>query len=75
MVQNKTGESEVCKSLCVYLTTVMILNFWTDMFVQTEQTQIRLLLQAQSDQGFHYLLFQFHHLGILQHFLTSKFEF
>ena len=43
--------------------TVMILNFWTDRFGQTVQTQIRLLLEEQSDQGFHYLVLQLHRLG------------
>ena len=34
----------------------MILNFWTDRSGQTVQTQIRLLLEEQSDQGLHCLL-------------------
>ena len=42
--------------------TVMILSFWTDMPVQTVQTQIRLLLEEQSDQGLHYVPFRLHHL-------------
>ena len=33
----------------------MILSFWTDWSGQIVQTQIRLLLQEQSDQGLHYL--------------------
>ena len=36
--------------------TIMILNFWADRFGQTVQTQIRLLLEEQSDQGLHLLL-------------------
>ena len=36
---------------------VMILSFWTDMSGQTVQTQIRLLLEEQSDQGLHCLQF------------------
>ena len=36
----------------------MILNFRTDRSGQTVQTQIRLLLEEQSDQGLHFL--QFH---------------
>ena len=36
--------------------TVMILNFRTDKFGQTLQTQIRLLLEEQSDQGLHCFL-------------------
>ena len=39
--------------------TVMILNFRTDMSGQTVQTQIRLLLEEQSDQGLHCSLFHF----------------
>ena len=37
--------------------TVTILNFWTERSGQTVQTQIRLLLEEQSDQGLHCLLF------------------
>ena len=40
--------------------TLMILSFWTDMSEQAVQTQIRLLLEEQSDQGLHCLpFFQF----------------
>ena len=47
--------------------TVMILSFRTDRSGQTVQTQIRLLLekqsdQGQSDQGLHCLLFHSHFL-------------
>ena len=38
----------------------MILSFRTDRSGQTVQTQIRLLLEEQSDQGFHCLLFHRH---------------
>ena len=40
--------------------TVMILSFWTDRSGQTVQTQIRLLLEEQSDQGLRCLLFRSH---------------
>ena len=40
--------------------TLMFLSFWTDRFWQTVQTQIRLLLEEQSDQGLHCLLFNLH---------------
>ena len=40
--------------------TVMIQSFRTDRSGQTVQTQIRLLLQEQSDQGLHCLLFHLH---------------
>ena len=49
--------------LCLYLnfkTTVMIQSFRTFRSGQTVQTQIRLLLEEQSDQGLHCLLFHLH---------------
>ena len=42
------------------LGTVMTLSFRTDRSGQTVQTQIRLLLEEQSDQGLQCLLFQLH---------------
>ena len=45
--------------------TVMILRFRTDMPGQTVQTQIRLLLKEQSDQGLHCLPFRQHRLDSL----------
>ena len=45
--------------------TVVILSFWTDMPGQTVQTQIRLLLEEQSDQDLHCLQFHLHHLDSL----------
>ena len=49
-------------SLCCKLATVNVLKFWTPKFLtkcymQTVQTQIRLLLKEQSDQGLHCLPF------------------
>ena len=44
--------------------TVMILSFGTNSSRQTVQTQVRLLLEEQSDQGFHCLLFHGHLLRI-----------
>ena len=41
--------------------TVMTLRFQTNSSGQTVQTQIRLLLEEQSDQGLHWLLFNLHH--------------
>ena len=38
----------------------MILSFRTDRFGQIVQTQIRLLLEEQSDQGLHCLQFRLH---------------
>ena len=43
----------------------MILSLRTDRSGQTVQTQIRLLLEEQSDQGLHCLQFQLHLLGAL----------
>ena len=43
--------------------TVIILNFRTDRSGQTVQTQIRRLLEEQSDQGLHCLLFHLHLFG------------
>ena len=40
--------------------TLMILSFRTDMPGQTVQTQIRLLLEEQSDQDLHCLPFRLH---------------
>ena len=43
----------------------MILSFRTDRPGQTVQTQIRLLLEEQSDQGLHCLPFRLHRLDSL----------
>ena len=49
----------------------MIISFRTDMpgqtvqTMQTVQTQIRLFLEEQSDQGLHCLPFRRHHLDLL----------
>ena len=48
-----------------YSDTVMILSFRTDRPRQTVQTQIRLLLEEQSDQGLHCLPFRLHRLDSL----------
>ena len=45
--------------------TVMILSFRTDRSGQTVQTQIKLLLEEQSDQGLHCLPFRLHLLDSL----------
>ena len=50
---------------CLGGCTVMILRFRTDMPGQIVQTQIRLLLEEQSDQGLHCLLFRLHRLDSL----------
>ena len=47
------------------LYTVIFLSFRTDKSGQTVQTQIRLLLEEQSDQGLHCLPFRLHRLDSL----------
>ena len=54
---------------------VMTLSFRTDRYGQTVQTQIRLLLEEQSDQGLHCLLFHLHHFEKIPSGLASLFEF
>ena len=54
-----------CSDFRVITCTVMILSFRTAMPGQTVQTQIRLLLEEQSDQGLHCLLFRLQHLDSL----------
>ena len=54
--------------------TVMILTIWTNKSEPTAQTQIRLLLQEQSDQCLHYLPFCFHFLYALRYDKTTMFN-
>ena len=49
----------------LFIHTIMILSFRTDWSRQTVQTQIRLFLEEQSDQGLHWLQFRLHLLGAL----------
>ena len=53
----------------------MILSFRTDRAGQTVQTQIRLLLEEQSDQGLHCLLLQLHLFDEIPYGLASLFDF
>ena len=55
--------------------TVMILSFGTDWIGQIVQTQIRLLLEEQSDQGLHYFQYHLHPLDALLDGKTSLFQF
>ena len=55
--------------------TIMILSFPTDRSGQTVQTQIRLLLEEQSDQGLHCLLFHLHLFDEIPKGLASFLEF
>ena len=58
-----------------YQITVMILSFRTDMPGQTVQTQIRLLLEEQSDQGLYCLPFRLHRLDSLYYGRATEFKF
>ena len=53
----------------------MILSFRTERHMQTVQTQIRLLLEEQSDQGLHCLPFHLDLLDKWLHGMTFFFEF
>ena len=59
----------------VFIYTVMIQSFQTDWSWQTVQTQIRLLLEEQSDQGLHCLLVHLHIFDKTPSELASLFEF
>ena len=54
--------------------TVIILNIGTDRSEQTVQTQIRLLLMEQSDQGLLCLLFCLHLLNTILHCKIQLFQ-
>ena len=56
------------------LPTVIILNIGTDRSEQTVQTQIRLLLMEQSDQGLLCLLFCLHLLNTILHCKIQLFQ-
>ena len=53
----------------------MILSFRTDTSEQTLQTQIRLLLEEQSDQDLHCLPFHLHFFDTLLYGITVLFKF
>ena len=55
--------AQICRLVSAFafcMGTVMTLSFRKDRFRQTAQTQIRLLLEEQLDQGLHCLLFHLH---------------
>ena len=54
--------------------TVIILNIGTDRSEQTVQTQIRLLIKEQSDQGLLCLLFCLHLLNTILHCKIQLFQ-
>ena len=57
------------------ISTIMILSFRTDRSGQTVKTQIRLLIEEQSDQSLHCLLFYLHLFDKIPEGLASLFEF
>ena len=68
---------EFCDATYISLkVTVMTLSFRTDRSGQTVQTKIRLLLEEESDQALHCLLFHLHHFDkIYPQCLASLVEF
>ena len=61
---------------CLFkMITAMILSFRTDRSGQPVQTQIRLLLEEQSDQGLHCLLFPLHHFDKITKGLASLLKY
>ena len=69
--------AQICRLVSAFafcMGTVMTLSFRTDRSRQTVQTKIRLLLEEQSDQGLHCLLFNLHLFdNIVEH--TLRFGF
>ena len=55
--------------------TIMLLSFRTEKSGQTVQTQTRLLLEEQSDQDLHCLLFHLHLLAVFLCCKANLFEF
>ena len=73
---SKIPLTNVYLSMCkkIVLLTVIILNIGTDRSEQTVQTQIRLLLKEQSDQGLLCLLFCLHLLNTMLHCKIQMFQ-
>ena len=57
------------------LSTIMVISFQSGRSRQTVQTQIRLLLEEQSDQSLHCLQFHLHRFVEIPQDLASLFEF
>ena len=70
-----TAEADKVDIWWKFRDTVKILSFWTDMPGQTVQTQIRLLLEEQSDQVLHCLPFRLHCLASLLYGKATYFKF
>ena len=71
---NNKHNDDVKHGLCEKYRNV-ILSFLTDRSRQTVQTQIRLLLEEQSDQFLHFLLFHLHLSDKIPYGLAFLFEF
>ena len=67
-------QQEKSMTLLVMNVTVIILNIGTDRSEQTVETQIRLLLMEQSDQGLLCLLFCLHLLNTILHCKIQLFQ-
>ena len=74
-VRNDCKNMNACESLWIYCTTIIFLSFRTDRSGQTMQTQIRLLLEEQSDLGLHCLPFRLHRLDSLLYGRATYFKF
>ena len=72
---NKMFQSCLVLILALNESTIMILSFWTDWSGQIGQTQIRQLLEEQSGQGLHCLLFHLHLFDEIPLGLATLFEF
>ena len=66
------GDVFICCHMPWLRLIIKILNFRTDIFGAKPCRLIRRLLEEQSDQGLHCLLFHFHHLEVLHIGRTSK---
>ena len=66
--------NSLCRKPFILLNTIIILNIGTDRSEQTVETQIRLLLMEQSDQGLLCLLFCLHLLNTILHCKIQLFQ-
>ena len=72
--QNSCDESAGMLASSSNKATIMILNFRTDRSGQTVLTLNRLILEEQSDQGLHCLLFHLHVFDTIPSGLASLLE-
>ena len=73
-LQKSEKSIQVVRTELHILNTVIILNIGTDRSGQTVQTQIRLLLMEQSDQGLLCLLFCLHLWNTILHCKIQLFQ-